>query len=489
MSRVRISTNERASSDDVVQLQDLNLRAVMESIIGAHTGVGGAIPTVAPRGMVFAGLDITLGATTFDIASGCAMQRSATAPAAPRTYESSARLGFNTVPTTGVAFAGDGWNLVECQVADNVTLTTFRDILTAGVPTPTSVPKIEERQLTFRARLGTVSELPVRDLDWIPLYGVQVVAGAPVGGSEIDLRPLASMLDNGNFNGVGNVAISRRMNIVPNTTTSLGDEIEFDFVAVVDGCKVHATTLAPVNVDSIIAGAGFAPIDDVWYAIGIGTLQWGVSGEETPIAPTNLYGSNVVSRGVLAIRQVVQSGTPNFLNTFNPSVSQNVNNIVQGFDPNLLTRGFMTMCYLRRSAGQWRVFFQTKAGVCEMMTPITFDTVTSASPTDNDIALDNAAPTLQLAPPHVDLRMRLQRVAGIGPSGLVQYFYGVGPGYSAAQLARVHVCDLSQTITSGEQVWLNASRHRTITRRQVPVVSVGNNGGATLLIQITGFRF
>lgn len=199
---VVINTLERASSSDLNTLQTLQHRLLSEFMGTAFAEVtadphitpwnGGDIPRSACAGLKV----YSDGANGITVQGGMLMQYSLTYPAVPALYETPYRLGINDDPTN-LALptpAGGAWYLIEARVIDVVTLTGVRDIFNPATKVfdPTSVPKIQQREIAFRVTTGTATSIPGPTANWVPIgYGFAPSSSpTPFDGTKYcDLRP------------------------------------------------------------------------------------------------------------------------------------------------------------------------------------------------------------------------------------------------------------------------------------------------------------
>jgi hypothetical protein len=194
--QIVFNTRERATSDDVNNLQSLKDRTFLETmrrmfVTQAHSI--GAIPTETIANAVVSGLQVTPSGNDLVVTPGVMFQDSATLSPVPGTLDSDyrwARLTANLAITNPLP-GSDTWYLVEVQMDDIVALNTLKDIWDtgAGAFIPTGVDKRTERTVVAQLVAGTATDLPVPSGgDWMVVAGVKV----PTGGGPI---PTANIMD------------------------------------------------------------------------------------------------------------------------------------------------------------------------------------------------------------------------------------------------------------------------------------------------------
>jgi hypothetical protein len=394
------NTNERASSEDFVNEQDLiagvhiSAYADRDDVVQTPLQFGGT-QNVRRSMVVTQGLEIGKGGgNVIVIQPGTLIQRSATIPAAQRTYENIRRIG-TTRSAVNIALPADSWAIVEAQVEDVTALTTPRDVLTGGVSVPTNVPKIVRRQLQFRVRAGTATNFPAPETDfsWVPLWAIQV-SGADFEVTEaIDLRPMPHQFDRRASSPSG------PRDRGPFRLEGIGD-------AIVTGPTMRAQFGAKDNFVEMSFEGTFDPSDAIYldpgttltngewyylYLVSIDVEQNGIQGDR--IAPRNPYRHSSINEPFAVQGLLVASGVaPTGLDgAGQPSA------LPAPFNNCQASVGVHVGC-VRRAAGGWTLQNVSSAGEAyytPTLSDFVMETVTSGSPANGaTLSLDtsNRAP-------------------------------------------------------------------------------------------------
>lgn len=198
--QIVLNTRERASSDDMNNLQALKDRTLLDSWLEQfqrRTYSVGAQPVEVSQPIVLGGLEVAPSGLDIGVSPGVLLQDSTTLVPVPGALDSDYR--WSALRAAAVianpAPGGDTWFLIEAQMSEVVAATATRDIFdtATGLFVPTLVDKRTERTIVLSLVTGTATDIP------LPTGGDFVVIGAvlvPTGGGAIpaanffDMRPL-----------------------------------------------------------------------------------------------------------------------------------------------------------------------------------------------------------------------------------------------------------------------------------------------------------
>ena len=202
--QIVLNTRERATSNDVNDLQSLKDRTFLDSLLhqfALRTYASGVVPTETGQPVVLGGLEVLPSGTGLSIEAGVLCQESATLTPVPGALDSQYRWAALRAPlvVANPAPGGNTWYLLEVQMDDIVASSLLKDIWDVGLGAfvPTTVDKRTERTLTAQLVAGSITDLPLPSGgDWVAIAGVFVVAGggAIPAANIMDMRPLADDL-------------------------------------------------------------------------------------------------------------------------------------------------------------------------------------------------------------------------------------------------------------------------------------------------------
>ncbi len=191
-----INTRERAVSDDINDLQDVQYRTLMEMFrFGlSQNQVTPVTSGTDIRAVVLGGLVVKLNGGDVTMQEGILMQDSLTLAPVPGPLDSRYRIGRLADPLAVPVPAGEGWYLIEVNMVEQTTLSTSRDVFDPGTETfvPTVVTKQTVQTLAATVTFGSLTNAPSPTFgDLVCIAMVHKDAGGIID-QIIDLRPLRS---------------------------------------------------------------------------------------------------------------------------------------------------------------------------------------------------------------------------------------------------------------------------------------------------------
>ena len=283
------NNRERITSGDINDRQDIVSRQLAEYLrnMGAQrTFIGDALPSEAPRNIVFGGYSLTPGVGDVLISRGAMAVEDALLPAAPRTYESAHRVLVNTESTTlSLGGAADGFALVVAAPEQSDTLVEARDIwdpvLNVFTSTPGQVKARVQRAAFSLASAGSPS-IPAYTAAQNALW-VVLISGGSVAGA-IDLRRVPESSATG-----GIATVSRRgLQMLDR------DDVRFDVAAEINGYRLHHKSGTAATLQLFAEDALVIANSTTYY------LYLGVGGVDGNFAPVGSY-AGADSRGILVV--------------------------------------------------------------------------------------------------------------------------------------------------------------------------------------------
>ena len=189
-----INTRERAVSDDINDLQDVQYRTLMEMFrFGlAQNQVATSASGTDVRAVVLGGLTVGGVGGDVNIAVGILMQDSLTLPPVPGPLDSRYRIGRLGDPLAVPVAANEGWHLIEVNMVQETTLSTTRDIFDPATETfvPASVTKQTVQTLEATSTFGSLTDSPAPTGGDLIALAMVHKDGLGVIDQVIDLRPL-----------------------------------------------------------------------------------------------------------------------------------------------------------------------------------------------------------------------------------------------------------------------------------------------------------
>lgn len=189
-----INTRERAVSDDINNLQDMQTRTLMEMFrFGlAQNQVGTSVSGTDVRAVVLGGLTVAPNGGDVTVQEGILMQDSLTLLPLPGLLDSRYRIGRLGAPLAAPVPAAEGFYLVEVKMVEVVSLSTTRDIFDPGTETfvPTPVDKQTEQVLEATVTFGSLTNAPSPTGGDLICIAIVHKDGGGLIDQVIDLRPL-----------------------------------------------------------------------------------------------------------------------------------------------------------------------------------------------------------------------------------------------------------------------------------------------------------
>lgn len=305
---IDVNTNERASSQDIDDLQSLitrNRQEMLRFLYQVDDYPDSGLVGNSDQDLCLGGLIATASGTDVSVSAGALAQFSSAILPAAGSFDTDYRMGVNRA-ATAVAAPSPGSNtfyLLEAQITETVTNAT-RDIYDPGIPgfVPTSVAKFRTFGIQFQFTAGTATTAPATSTDWVPI----AIVFRPGGGGAVldshirdvrtlprDVRRVTSQTpDIPTY-----ITDYLRTNSIPGTGSL---SVKFDF-EVIDplGRRLFARSDGAISLTTTIGAqtAGTFP--------GVsGTITYLYLGATSNgYAPNSLYG-NVAHRGILTLSSV-----------------------------------------------------------------------------------------------------------------------------------------------------------------------------------------
>lgn len=191
-----INTRERAVSDDINDLQDVQYRTLMEMFrFGmAQNQVGASASSTDIRAVVLGGLTVVPNGADVTMQQGILMQDSLTLSPVPGPLDSSYRIGRLADPLAVTIPVGEGFYLVEVNMVEVISLSTSRDVFDPGTETfvPTVVTKQTVQTLEATVTFGSLTDAPAPTGGDLICVAIVHKTGGGLIDQVIDLRPLRS---------------------------------------------------------------------------------------------------------------------------------------------------------------------------------------------------------------------------------------------------------------------------------------------------------
>lgn len=383
--RVVIHSNQRASSDDINDLQAMQSQVLADFIaqlaavrLIESTGALDTLPVTASLGLEAR----AAGGNLVAILPGVLAQFSLTHPAVPDQYESAQRIGMNRAPVNvAIPVAANTWMLIEARVVDVDAVTELRDQFntTTEIFVPASLVTRRERRIEFQVVQGTTTSLPAfSGGTWFPLLafttdGAAAVPSLPVtDGQMFDMRPdLKDFLGDDQVRGVSSVQhpdgvlYQQAVSCAFHPATSPGTRaysINGNCVGRINRHKmwIHALvdTAGPGTYFPVTADASAAASGNRLEHIYLAPLQ--ANGVEcAPIAILNVMGAT--AKGIL-VRSTVP---PNVGSRTNSAVLDWPTGGFQNFDNVPIGRALHIASAYASVSGYFRWFSQDSGGRCD----------------------------------------------------------------------------------------------------------------------------
>lgn len=200
--KVLINVRERPLSTDIMLMQAIEQRAVadvLKYMLGSEhsrfTDALGAAPnTNFPESLV-GGLIPTgiFGNSAVSISQGVVLQNSILISPTPTAADSSYRVAFTREAvsvTTPVPGGVGAWYTLRAQMVEVTTVAENRDVMNpvSAKFEPANVPKLKEWKITFSWQVGTPTNLPAPEEEYVPIAYVFLQASGAIT-ILLDARP------------------------------------------------------------------------------------------------------------------------------------------------------------------------------------------------------------------------------------------------------------------------------------------------------------
>lgn len=189
-----INTRERAVSDDINDLQDVQYRTLMEMFrFGlAQNQVSTSGSGTDVRAVVLGGLTVVANGGDVTMQEGVLLQDSLTLVPTPGPLDSRYRIGRLADPLSVPVAVNEGWHLIEVNMVQETTLSTSRDVFDPG--TETFIPQIVTKQtvqtLEATSTFGDATNSPSPTFGDLICIAMVHKDNLGVIDQVIDLRPL-----------------------------------------------------------------------------------------------------------------------------------------------------------------------------------------------------------------------------------------------------------------------------------------------------------
>ncbi len=339
-----INNMELATSGDQNNARDLTGRAAVELANMLAGGTPMLVKPVSPGADIVGvaeyrdfcwgfGVDEIVGAGPAQLMLHPGALKTTRGAETPTTYDSLAKLALEPATSAiDIPVADDNWHLLEARVVLEE-IEESRQILTNPLTddyTATDVVKFNTMRVEWRWVVGTGTDLPAPDPDWVPMYGLfnPMLGTGPIIANMVDCRPLYIRRAHSSYDGFNGALTKERlvtsyaMSTESVVNTGTGDvtnswKCQFKFAAKVDGFDLWASSagdnVTPPFTDlrrwlGGATGAGGvlpSPAADTWYYIYLGiptrgpvaNSQWG----DNYLGVPTVHGASVAGNAPLYI--------------------------------------------------------------------------------------------------------------------------------------------------------------------------------------------